>query len=171
MINLNKYIRISGIVNESIVDGPGIRLAVFSQGCRHNCLECHNLETHSFQGGYLIAIDEIIELIKKNPLLDGVTFSGGDPFEQAELFGILGEKVHELGLNTVTYTGYTYEEILSGLEHNKGWSTLLYNTDILIDGKFDKNKRKPDLRFRGSTNQRVIDVKKTLDLNRVVEIY
>ncbi len=167
---MDNFLRISGIINESIVDGPGIRLVVFAQGCRHNCLGCHNPETHSFEGGYLISIYEIIETIRKNPLLDGVTFSGGDPFEQAYIFGMLAKLVKEMGLNVVTYTGYLYEKILEEIKNKKDWDMLLKYSDIIVDGKYDKTKKKADLKFIGSANQRIIDVKKTLEFNRIVEV-
>ena len=161
-------IRISGIVKESIVDGPGIRLVVFSQGCKHNCKGCHNPQTHSFENGQMINIEDILEMIKKNPLLDGVTFSGGDPFEQAESFAELGKEVKKLGLNIITYTGYTYEEIIESVDKKKGWKDLLHVTDMLIDGPFQIDKRSLELKFRGSSNQRIIDVKKSLENNEVI---
>ena len=167
---MNNFLRISGIINESIVDGPGIRLVVFAQGCKHNCLECHNPETHSLEGGYLISIDEIVERVRKNPLLQGVTFSGGDPFEQAHIFGILAKLVKEMGLDVVTYTGYLYEKILDEIEHKKDWDMLLKHSDIIVDGKYDKTKKKSDLKFIGSANQRIIDVKKTFETNKIVEV-
>src|SRR5690554_2912107 len=105
-------LRVAGIIDESIVDGPGIRLVVFTQGCKHNCVGCHNPETHSFSGGKLVDIDSIIQMVKSNPLLDGITLSGGEPFEQVAACSSLAKKVKELGLNVVTYTGYTFEEIL-----------------------------------------------------------
>jgi anaerobic ribonucleoside-triphosphate reductase activating protein len=151
-------IRIAGIEEESIVDGPGIRLVVFTQGCKHNCTGCHNLSTHSFTGGRLIEIDDIVKMVKENPLLDGITLSGGEPFEQALECSILAKSVKKLGLNVVTYTGYTFEQILK----NKKSRRLLLETDILIDGKFDISKKSMMLQFRGSTNQRIIDVKKYL---------
>jgi len=165
---MNATIRVAGIVKESIVDGPGIRLVVFAQGCKHHCAGCHNPETHSFEGGELMSVEEILEQVKKNPLLDGVTFSGGDPFEQADSFAILGEKVKALGLNVMTYTGYTYEKIIDGIKTNSQWKSLLYTTDILVDGKFDLNKKSLALKFRGSSNQRIIDVKKSLKLNQII---
>ena len=118
---MSQYIKVAGIVKESIVDGPGIRLVVFGQGCKHHCPGCHNPESHSFEGGELMEIDSIMELVKENPLLDGVTLSGGDPFEQSESFAILAKKVKELGLNIITYTGYTYEEILDNIDLVPGW--------------------------------------------------
>lgn len=161
-------IKIAGIIKESIVDGPGIRLVVFTQGCVHNCIGCHNPETHSFSQGSYIKIDEIIETIKKNPLLDGITLSGGDPFVQAKACANLANKVKDMGLNVVTYTGYTYEEIIKEMEINHSWERLLYATDILIDGRFDIDKRNLLLKFRGSENQRIIDVKKSLVKNNII---
>ena len=84
-------LRIAGIIKESIVDGPGIRLVVFAQGCKHHCPGCHNPETHSFTGGKLVSIASIMEMVKSNPLLDGLSFSGGEPFEQAKMFAELAK--------------------------------------------------------------------------------
>jgi len=151
-------LRIAGIEEESIIDGPGIRMVIFTQGCNHNCIGCHNPETHSFTGGNLIDIDYIITMIKENPLLDGITISGGEPFEQALQCSILAKKVKDLGLNVVTYSGYTFEEILG----NKKFRGLLLQTDILIDGKFDQSQKSLNLKFRGSKNQRIIDLKRYL---------
>lgn len=151
-------LRVAGIIDESIVDGPGIRLVVFTQGCKHNCVGCHNPETHSFSSGELVDIDSIVEKVKSNPLLDGITLSGGEPFEQATNCAILAKNIKELGLNVVTYTGFTFEEILK----KENFRELLLYTDILIDGKFDISKKSLMLKFRGSTNQRIIDVRKYL---------
>jgi anaerobic ribonucleoside-triphosphate reductase activating protein len=165
---MDDFLRIAGIYKESIVDGPGIRFVVFCQGCRHNCPGCHNPETHSFDGGEPVSINEILDMIKKNPLLDGITFSGGDPFEQAEKVAILGEKVKELGLNVVTYTGYTYEKIINEIDKKPGWKKLLFVTDILVDGLFEIDKKSLLLKFRGSANQRIIDVKSSIAKNKMV---
>lgn len=165
-----QYIKVAGIVKESIVDGPGIRLVVFGQGCKHHCPGCHNPESHSFEGGELMEIDSIMELVKENPLLDGVTLSGGDPFEQSESFAILAKKVKELGLNIITYTGYTYEEILDNIDLIPGWKKLLYSTDILVDGKFEIDKKSLMLKFKGSSNQRIIDVNKSLKTEKIIVI-
>ncbi|HHW31790.1 MAG TPA: anaerobic ribonucleoside-triphosphate reductase activating protein [Clostridiaceae bacterium] len=154
-------IRVAGIIKESIVDGPGIRYVVFAQGCKRNCPGCHNPQTHSFSGGKLIGVDEILEQIKRNPLLDGVTFSGGEPFEQAEQFAELAQRVHNLNLNVMVYTGYTYEEIIDGAGANPGWKKLLESADILVDGPFIQAEKDYMLRFRGSKNQRIIDLNKT----------
>ena len=161
-------IKIAGIIKESIVDGPGIRLVVFTQGCVHNCIGCQNPETHSFSEGYYIEIDEILEMVKENPLLDGITLSGGDPFLQGTPCAILANRIKDMGLNTITYTGYTFEEILNEMEINKSWEDLLLATDILIDGKFDIDKKSMLLKFRGSSNQRIIDVKKSLENKRII---
>lgn len=167
---MDNSLRISGLVNESIVDGPGIRLVVFAQGCIHNCPECHNPHTHSFKGGYTISIDEIVELVKKNPLLDGVTLSGGDPFEQADVFGKLAKTVNEIGLHVMTYTGYKFEELLKQTQHKKDWNMLLKYSDIIVDGKYEKDKMNLDLKFIGSANQRIIDVKATLANNEIIRV-
>ncbi|MCB5559910.1 anaerobic ribonucleoside-triphosphate reductase activating protein [Anaerosalibacter bizertensis] len=167
---MSQYIKVAGIVKESIVDGPGIRLVVFGQGCKHHCPGCHNPESHSFEGGELMEIDSIMELVKENPLLDGVTLSGGDPFEQSESFAILAKKVKELGLNIITYTGYTYEEILDNIDLVPGWKKLLYSTDILVDGKFEIDKKSLMLKFKGSSNQRIIDVNKSLKTEKIIVI-
>lgn len=160
--------RIAGIIKESIVDGPGIRMVVFAQGCKHKCPGCHNPETHSFSNGYYIDIDEIVEMVKKDPLLDGITLSGGEPFHQGKVCGILAERIKEMGLNVVTYTGYTFEEIMNEIDINQGWRRLLYATDILIDGRFILEEKSLLLKFRGSKNQRIIDVKKSLENNMLV---
>ncbi|HNZ50485.1 MAG TPA: anaerobic ribonucleoside-triphosphate reductase activating protein [Bacilli bacterium] len=157
---MNMDLRIAGIIKESIVDGPGIRLVVFAQGCKHHCPGCHNPETHSFTGGKLVSIASIMEMVKSNPLLDGLSFSGGEPFEQAKMFAELAKMAKALKLSIVTYTGYTYEEIIA--RKNPGWEELLSQTDLLIDGKYDISRKNLLLRFRGSENQRIIDLNKTM---------
>jgi len=163
-------VRIAGIINESIVDGPGIRMVIFAQGCRHRCEGCHNPETHSFDGGRLVTVDSILEQARANPLLDGLTLSGGDPFEQAESFAVLAREARKLGLNIMTYTGYTYEYIAENAPKHRGWKELLDETDILVDGRFELERRNLLLKFRGSENQRIIDVKKSKAENRAVII-
>ncbi len=161
-------LRIAGTVNDSIVDGPGIRFTIFTQGCPHNCKGCHNPQTHAFDGGELTDTDVLLEKIKSNPLLDGVTFSGGDPFCQAVPLASLGRQIKELGLNIVTYTGYDFEELYKNREHN-GWGDLLEVTDILIDGKFVEELRDWNIKFRGSSNQRYIDSPESLKQGRAIE--
>lgn len=162
-------LRIAGTVNDSIVDGPGIRFTIFTQGCPHHCEGCHNPQTHDFNGGEIVEADEIIEKIKKNPLLDGVTFSGGEPFCQAETLADIGKEIKSLGLNVITYTGYTFDEIYENRDKNH-WNELLSVTDFLIDGKFILQQKDWNLKFRGSSNQRYIDCQRSLKEGRVVEI-
>ena len=164
-----KTLRLAGVIRESIVDGPGIRMTVFGQGCPHHCEGCHNPETHDPNGGYISHPENILKAIDQNPLLQGVTFSGGEPFVQAEAFAELGEKIKEKGLHIVTYSGYTFEEILKGIENGKpGWKELLDVTDLLIDGRFIMEERSLNLLFRGSKNQRLVNVKKSLEEGKTV---
>ncbi|MGN9165400.1 anaerobic ribonucleoside-triphosphate reductase activating protein [Tissierellaceae bacterium HCP3S3_D8] len=167
---MSEKIKIAGIIEESIVDGPGIRLVVFTQGCVHNCIGCHNPQTHSFNGGKYMEVEEILDMAMENPLLDGITISGGEPFHQGHVCSILANKVKSKGLNVISYTGYTFEDILNEIDINVGWKELLYATDILIDGKFNIDKKNLLLKFRGSENQRIIDVKKSLDKRKAVEV-
>jgi anaerobic ribonucleoside-triphosphate reductase activating protein len=166
--NMAKQIRVAGIVKESIVDGPGIRYVVFAQGCKHNCPGCHNPQTHSFEGGTMVDIEEILQQIKRNPLLDGITFSGGEPFEQAAEFAELAQYVKNMGLNVMVYTGYTYEDIISKSSIRPDWDKLLKFADILVDGPFIMEKKNLLLKFRGSENQRMIDLKQTMLTGTVV---
>ena len=161
-------LKIAGTVNDSIVDGPGIRFTVFTQGCPHHCEGCHNPHTHDFSGGTVVDTDELLEKIRSNPLLDGVTFSGGEPFCQAEALAYLGKQVKELGLNVITYTGYTFEKLWSERETNH-WKELLETTDFLIDGPFILEQKDWNIRFRGSSNQRYIDCQESLRTGTVIE--
>ena len=124
-------LRINGIVNDSIVDGEGIRLTIFTQGCPHHCPHCHNPQTHDFKGGYDIEIKKIISMMKENLLLDGITLSGGEPMEQADTCAILAEEAKKMGLNVWVYTGYTWEEL-----QKESQKKLLCFTDVLVDGAF-----------------------------------
>ena len=161
-------LRIAGTVNDSIVDGPGIRFTVFVQGCPHNCKGCHNPQTHDFNGGTVTDTEELLEKIKSNPLLDGVTFSGGEPFCQAEALASLGKEIKKLGLNVITYTGYTFEQLYCSREQNN-WNDLLEITDILIDGPFILEQKDWEIKFRGSSNQRYIDCQKSLEQGIAIE--
>lgn len=161
-------IRLSGIVSESIVDGPGIRYTVFTQGCPHNCVGCHNPNTHSFDGGFISNTDILLDEFKKNPMLSGMTLSGGEPFCQPKPLVELAKKVHQLGKNVITYTGYIYENLIK--MNNCDINNLLLETDVLIDGKFENELRNLELKFRGSENQRIIDLNKTRDQGRIVLI-
>lgn len=165
---MSTKIRVAGIINESIADGPGIRMVIFAQGCKHRCPGCHNPHTHSFEGGELVEIDKIICDLKKNSLLDGVTLSGGDPFEQADQFSLLAKEVKKIGLNVITYTGYTYEQLVGYFAERKGYKELLENTDMLVDGPFIMEEKNLLLKFRGSNNQRIIDVQKSIASQKIV---
>lgn len=156
-------IRISGMIDESIVDGPGLRMTVFVQGCPHHCKGCHNPQTHDFDGGEVKSVMEIFESFKENPLLSGITFSGGEPFCQPRPLVRLGQLVKGEGQNVVTYTGYTYEQLLEMSKTDEGVKDLLEVTDILIDGPYVEEKRDLDLKYRGSSNQRIIILNKRLD--------
>ena len=166
---LSDTIRISGTINDSIVDGPGIRLTIFTQGCPHHCKGCHNPQTHDFDGGEDITLESLLEKIKGNPLLDGVTFSGGEPFCQAKQLYELGLEVKKAGMNVVTYTGYLYEYLTEHADSDNYYNELLSVTDYLVDGPFVLGKRDILLKFKGSSNQRIIDVKKSLAEKKVAE--
>ena len=118
-------LRVSGVISESIVDGPGIRFVIFAQGCNHHCKGCHNPSTFDLNGGKLVDIDTLMGEIKKNPLLKGVTFSGGEPFLQAGAFAEIAKQCHLLGLDVISYTGYTFESLVSGFEEHPDWKILL----------------------------------------------
>ena len=165
--------RIAGFEEESIADGPGLRYVIFSQGCIHKCPHCQNPGTWDINGGKEYSVKEIkrklTKLKKQSKTLKGVTFSGGDPFLQAAEFAEIAQAVRKAGWDVVTYTGYTYEELI-GLEKNAnaGAEALLAATDILIDGKYVHKLYSADLRFRGSSNQRIIDIAKTREKGQIV---
>lgn len=163
-------IRIAGYVDDSIVDGPGIRFTIFTQGCAHHCFNCHNPETWAFDKGKDVDIDELISKIKRNPLLQGITLSGGDPLYQVNACLELVKKVKELNsdLDIIIYTGFTFEELADNFKKNNDLLSLLKLSDILIDGKYEDSLRDLTLRFRGSSNQRVINLKKTFLEEKIV---
>lgn len=156
---MEKQLRLSGVAKQSIVDGKGIRYTIFTQGCPHYCKGCHNEQTHDFSGGYDQTIEGIIQDIKSNPLICGVTLSGGEPFCQAEQLIELVQEVKKLGKNVWAYSGYTYEELSNNIQPYS--SDLLNLVDVLVDGKFELDKRDLTLLFRGSSNQRIIDCNAT----------
>ncbi len=157
-----KLVRLSGVLHESLVNGPGIRRVLFSQGCIHNCKNCFNPDTHPFEGGKLVDMDKLIIDIVNNPLLTGVTFSGGDPLEQADKFAYMAKKIKATGLNIWCYTGYTFEYILEHQSERNGWSDLINSIDVLVDGKYEDDKKDDYIKYRGSSNQRIIDVNYSL---------
>lgn len=166
---MENRIKIAGIVNETISDGPGLRMTVFAQGCPHGCEGCHNEHTHDYNGGHYVSVNEILEKIDKNPLLDGVTFSGGEPFEQAQAFAGLGGRIKERGLNVITYTGYTFEYLTKNADDLNMFGALLEVTDYLVDGPYEADKKNYLLKFKGSSNQRVIDCAKSLSSGNICE--
>ena len=151
---------LSGIVTDSIVDGPGIRTAIFCQGCPHHCPGCHNPETWEFGCGTPMDEEAILEIVRANPLCRGVTFSGGEPFAQAEGYARLARLLKNAGYEVASYSGYTFEELLRGTKAQK---ELLEAIDVLIDGRFLLQERSLELVFRGSRNQRILDVPKSLE--------
>ena len=159
-------LNVSGIVSDSIVDGPGIRTTIFSQGCPHHCKGCHNPETWAFGCGTDIPVEAILDIVKSNPLCKGVTFSGGEPFSQAAAFAKLAVLLKAEGYEVASYSGYTFEELLEGSEAQQ---QLLSVIDILIDGRFLLEQKSLEIAFRGSRNQRILDVKKSLAEGRAVE--
>lgn len=167
-MNTSETMRIAGIVRESIVDGPGLRFTIFAQGCPHGCRGCHNESTHDFNGGYDCELSKILEEIDKNPLLSGVTFSGGEPFCQAEKFYKIGKEVKARGLDITAYSGYTLEQLNAMAEKDLYIGKLLEITDYLVDGPFILEERDLTLEFRGSRNQRFIrmsDVRVSGEIN------
>ena len=158
--------RIYGLVQDSIVDGPGWRFTCFVQGCPHHCPGCHNPETWDFGCGTLIPVEAVIEIVQSNPLCRGVTFSGGEPFAQAAELAELASQLKKKGYEVASYSGYTFEELLEGTEDQK---LLLSTIDILIDGPFLQAQKSLEIAFRGSRNQRILDVKKSLAAGKAVE--
>ena len=158
-------IRLFGTVDDSIVDGPGLRYTIFTQGCFHNCSGCHNPKSHDINGGYLKDIQDILSEITANPLLDGITLSGGEPMLQVKPLIEIYKEVKAMGLNIVVYSGFTYEEILKDAKKKE----LLQLCDMLIDGKFEQDKKSLALLYRGSANQRLINVQESLKQGKVIE--
>ena len=162
-------IRIAGIVEDSIVDGEGFRITVFTQGCPHNCPGCHNPDTHPAAGGRETDTAEVIDLIDANPLLDGITFSGGEPFLQPSPLPKLARESHARGLDVWSYTGFTLEELIA--KKNPAIDALLKEIDVLVDGRYDEKQRDLTLNFRGSTNQRIIDMNTYRKTGKIKTLY
>lgn len=161
-------IRLAGIEMDSIVDGPGLRMTFFVQGCPHHCLGCHNPDTHTFDGGKVEPIHPLIERISQcayDHSIDGITLSGGEPFEQAGACVQLAKAAHENGLNVWCYTGYLYEKLL----HMRNCVELLKEVDVLVDGPFEMGKRSLATPFKGSLNQRIIDVQPSLEKGFIIQ--
>lgn len=159
-------LRVAGIVKESVVDGPGFRYVIFAQGCTHCCKGCHNPDTHSLDGGYGVDTENLIEDIRESKYIDGVTFSGGEPFLQAEAFIHIAEKLREADMNIMCYTGFTFEQLIESKDENR--IKLLGLVDMLVDGPYIEELKDISLAFRGSRNQRIIDVKSSLREHKAV---
>lgn len=151
-------LRLFGTVSESIVDGPGIRYVVFVQGCPHHCEGCHNPLSHDPEGGTPTSVRKVWEKISAMPHLDGVTFSGGEPFTHAAALAEIGRLARAKGLNVMTYSGYTYERLLEMAKSDSGVRDLLTVTNYLVDGPFVLSQRDITMKYRGSRNQRILDV-------------
>ena len=164
---MKKELRIAGLVKDSIVDGPGLRFTIFTQGCPHNCKGCHNPKTHDFRGGKVVSVNYIYNELKSDRGVTGITFSGGEPFAQTKNLIPLAKLIKQDGYELASYSGYTFEELNSG--KIPGARELLGYIDILIDGKFILEQRSLELSFRGSKNQRIIDVPKSLKMGFAVE--
>ena len=171
-------IRLFGAVDDSIVDGPGIRFAIFVQGCSHHCPGCHNPQAQPFEGGTETPLEALVKRIEANPLLSGVTLSGGEPFEQPEPLIALARWVRQYRrtdkngnqkppLTIWAYSGYTYEQLVAG-KPGVSATTLLGLCDVLVDGPFIKEQSSYLLTWRGSANQRIIDVPASLASGTVV---
>lgn len=158
--------RIANTVQDSIVDGPGLRFTVFTQGCLHRCPGCHNPGTHDLAGGNEVSAQALIDQMAANPLTGGLTLSGGEPFLQAAACAQLAAAAHAQGRDVWTYTGYTYEALVAA--GRADWQALLDETDVLVDGPFVQAERSYTALFRGSANQRLIDMPKTRAAGRVV---
>ena len=155
---INMKIRLAGIIENSINNGEGIRKVIFALGCKHHCKGCFNPSTHDFNGGYECDTDKIIERINNDYMIDGVTFSGGDPFEQAEAFAEIAKNINP-ELNIWCYTGYTLQEIIDKANEKPEWVDLLTHIDVLVDGKFEEDKKDRNLKFKGSSNQNIIQLR------------
>ncbi|MBR6654019.1 MAG: anaerobic ribonucleoside-triphosphate reductase activating protein [Oscillospiraceae bacterium] len=161
-------LRIADTIQDSIVDGPGFRFVVFTQGCLRHCPECHNPHTWDPAGGKEVTVDSLYKTLSANPLTDGLTLSGGEPYLQAAACAELAQKAKNGGFNVWCYSGYTFEEILEISKTDPGFKALIEATDVLIDGMFLIEEKSLTLKWRGSHNQRVIDVKKSLESGEVV---
>lgn len=154
------------LLTDSIVDGEGLRAVLWTQGCSHNCKGCHNPETHDFNKGILVDVEKVKDLIKDLKLQDGITLSGGDPFFQPEACLEIAKFAKEQGLNVWAYTGFLFEDLIKMPK----MVDLLKYVDVLVDGKFELENKSLNVKFRGSTNQRIINVKKSLKQQKVSQI-
>lgn len=167
--NKSEYIRLAAdLQSDSIVDGPGLRTVIWTQGCAHHCKGCQNPQTWDFNGGGLVSVDDVLEAIDELEYQTGITFSGGDPMYQVEACDRIAAYCKDKGYNIWVYTGFTYEEVLKLSEKNPTYMDFLKKIDVLVDGRFILEQRDLNLLFRGSKNQRLIDMPKTLESGKVV---
>ena len=164
---LETKIRLFGVANDSIVDGPGLRYSIYTQGCPHHCAGCHNPESWAFDGGEVTTVGALIDDIQKNKLIHDVTISGGDPFVQARPVSILVKELKKRDFSVWIYSGWTYEELQKKAEEDEAISEILNYVDVLVDGRFEESLKSLDLKWKGSSNQRVIDMNKTREKDRL----
>ena len=157
--------RVFGVEQNSFVDGPGVRMAIFFQGCLRHCEGCHNPGSWPMYGGEKRDTEEFKKMMVSDPLLSGITLSGGEPFFQPQAALDLACFAHSRGLTVWCYSGYTFEEINEWEDNRKA---LLHAIDVLVDGPFEIDRMSLDIPWRGSTNQRLVDVKKSLEKGEVV---
>lgn len=156
-------IQIFGLVDDSIVDGPGLRFSVFVQGCSHACPGCHNPESQPKDAGQVRHLGEIYDAITSNDMTQGVTFTGGEPFEQARECAILAKLLKQSGYEIWAYTGGLFEDILQAKGDEADWRRrLLSQLDALVDGPYIEARRSLSLDWRGSANQRILDIPASL---------
>ena len=160
--------KIADTIQDSIVDGPGLRFVVFTQGCDIRCVGCHNPDALDPEGGREISVLELISQLYENPLTDGLTLSGGEPFMQALDCSKIAKAAKDKGLNVWVFTGNTFEDLLFRGETEDCVMALLKLTDVLVDGKYMQAQRTLSMKWRGSKNQRFVDVPKSLDTKKVV---
>jgi len=158
-------LNVAGIVEDSVVDGPGLRVVIFGQGCPHRCQGCHNPDTWEAGAGTVMSEEQICGIVKSNPLCRGVTFSGGEPFAQAEGFAKIAQQLKDDGYEVASYSGYTFEQLMNGTKEQQ---KLLQAIDILIDGPFVPAQKSLSLNFRGSRNQQVLNVRESLKRRQAV---
>ena len=164
-LGLDPTLSVLSVVDDTTVDGPGFRTSIYCAGCTHHCPGCHNPQSWAQDGGREMSVEELMEVIEADPFAPGVTFTGGDPMQQAEGFTALARAIHErTNKNIWCYTGYTFEALL----HMPAQRQLLELVDVLVDGPYIEAQRSTDLLFRGSANQRLIDVPRSLAEGRIV---
>ena len=171
----NEKIRLAGnILHSSLVNGEGCRMVIFTQGCLHHCPGCFNPETHDVDGGKEFDIQYLVEEFEKDcPFIDGITLSGGDPILQYDKLIDFCKYVKSRNKTIWCYTGYTFEQLIS-MSLEKGKESLqdfLCLIDVLVDGKFKQELKEEGLKFRGSSNQRIINIKLSLDSGQIVPHY